>query len=466
MEIEKQKLLLSFLFADHDLFATCHGIIKPSYFDPSIKRAVTFAQDYFEKYKSIPPADIMKAETGLAIERTTVAKSESKFVSDQIEQFCKNKAIEEAILGAPKLLQDGDFGRIESNLKEAISVGLNRNLGTDYFANPELRLRKLLDNTRLIPTGWKDVDEVLGGGVGRQELLLFGANSGVGKSIAMLNLSMNLLAQGLNGVYFTFELSEEVVSKRADSMMTGIGQTDIFRNINKIANDLEQAKEVMGKFFIKRFPESSTNANHIRAYLKEFEQVHGYTPDFIVLDYLDLMTTNNKISAENLFVKDKYVAEEARALGHDFDCLVISASQLGRAALEAEHVHQGHIQGGISKVNTADNFIAIVQSEQMRAAGEYVFEYAKTRNSNGVGKKTLLGWDPIALRIYNINDAARKLKMDGKAGKGDPKKVNNKYAMGSSGTVIDKINKTAQSGLFGVLDVVETLSGTDSSGPK
>ena len=102
----------------------------------------------------------------------------------------------------------------------------------------------------------------------------------------------------------------------------------------------------------------------------------------------------------------------------------------------------------------------------MRAAGEYVFEYAKTRNSNGVGKKTLLGWDPIALRIYNINDAARKLKMDGKAGKGDPKKVNNKYAMGSSGTVIDKINKTAQSGLFGVLDVVETLSGTDYSGPK
>ena len=74
------------------------------------------------------------------------------------------------------------------------------------------------------------------------------------------------------------------------------------------------------------------------------------------------------------------------------------------SALEAETLHQGHIQGGISKVNTADNFIAIVQSEQMRAAGEYMFEYLKTRNSAGVGQNTLLRWDPIALRITDNVD--------------------------------------------------------------
>ena len=456
MEIDKQKMLVSYLLSDQDLFATCHGIVKPSFFDPSVKRLVSFSQEYFEKYKQVPSQEVVKAETGMDIPKKTLTKAEVKYASDEVERFCKNKAMEAMILGAPKLLHEGDFGKIEMNMKAAISVSLNRDLGLDYFNNPELRLKKLLDSTRLIPTLWTEVDEVLGGGVGRQELLLFAANSGVGKSITMLNLSVNLLMQGLNGIYFTLELSEEVVAKRMDSMITGIGQQDIFKNINKISHDLEQIKDQMGKFYVKRFPESSTNANHLRAYIKEFEAVNGFLPDFIVIDYLDLMTTNHKIPADNLFIKDKYVAEEARALGHDFDCLVISASQLGRAALEADHVHQGHIQGGISKVNTCDNFIAIVQTEQMRAAGEYWFEYAKTRNSNGVGKKTLLRWDPIALRISNNESGDKGLKV-ASTGKKSSGQIH------TGGTVLDKINKSAKSGLFDVLDLVDKIA--DNTNP-
>ena len=445
MEIEKQKLLVGYLLSDHDLFATCNSIVRPSYFDPSVKRVIKFSQEYFEKYKALPSLDVIKSETGVGFEKRNLTKAEVKYASDQVEQFCKNQAMAEVILGAPKLLQEGDFGKIEMNMKAAVGVSLNRDLGTDYFSNPEARLKKLLDSSRLISTGWRDVDEILGGGVGRQELLLFGANSGVGKSVAMLNLAANLLSQGLNGIYFTLELSEEVVAKRLDSMLTGIGQNDIFKNIHKIAHDIEEAKSLMGKFYVKRFPESSTNANHLRSYIKEFESVHGFLPDFIVVDYLDLMTTNHKIPLDNLFIKDKYVAEEARALGHDFDCLVISASQLGRAALEADHVHQGHIQGGISKVNTCDNFIAIVQTEQMRAAGEYVFEYAKTRNSNGVGKKTILNWDPIALRITDI-----KKKEDLSVKKSGEE-------MPSSGTVLDKIRKSKGTFFDGVFDVVNDI---------
>lgn len=453
MEIEKQKMLVQYLLSDPDLYATCHGIVKSSFFDPSLKRIVHFTQEYFEKYKAIPSLEIVKAETGFGLNKQTLTKAETKYASDEVEKFCKNKAIEAAILGAPKLLQDGDFGKIEATLKAAIGVSLNRDLGTNYFLNPEARLNKLLDSTRLISTGWADVDEVLGGGVGRQELLLFGANSGVGKSILMLNLAVNLVKQGLNGIYFTLELSEEVVSKRADSMFTGVSQTDIFRNIHKIANDLNVSKENCGHFFVKRFPESSTNANHLRAYIKEYESVHGHLPDFIVIDYLDLMTTNHKIAQDNLFIKDKYVAEECRALGHDFDCLVISASQLGRGALEAEHVHQGHIQGGISKVNTCDNFIAIIQTELMRAAGEYWLEYAKTRNSAGVGKKTLLRWDSQALRVSdNTNDTIKLAK---------PKsETKTQPTINDAGTVLDKINKSRPNALFSVLDLVDSFENS------
>jgi hypothetical protein len=80
------------------------------------------------------------------------------------------------------------------------------------------------------------------------------------------------------------------------------------------------------------------------------------------------------------------------------------------SALDTKDHHQGHIQGGISKVNTTDNLIAIIQTEAMKAAGEYVFKMIKTRSSGGVGKQVLLKWDPIALRVLD-QDGVRREKV-------------------------------------------------------
>ena len=403
MDTEKQKLLVECLLSAPALFTMCNPIIRSQYFDPQLRTMIDFAQDYSEKYKALPTKAQIKAEAGQDIQIHELSKAEIQYVADEIETFCRHKAVEEAILNSPKLLEQNDMGKIIDQLKDAISVSLTKDLGTDYFADPAARLQSLLDAQDLIPTGWVEVDEILGGGVSRQELLMFMANSGVGKSVAMLNLARNLLSRKLNGLYISLELAEKVVSKRLDSMISKISQIDILKNIDLVSASIIKASADYGRLFVKRMPESTTNANHIRAYIKEFEQTNGFIPDFIVIDYMDLMTTNHKIPLDNLFVKDKYVAEECRSLAFEFDCLVISASQMGRAALEAENINQGHIQGGISKVNTADNLIAIIQSEQMKAAGEYMFEFAKTRNSNGVGKTVLLGWDPISLLIYNLS---------------------------------------------------------------
>ena len=49
-------------------------------------------------------------------------------------------------------------------------------------------------------------------------------------------------------------------------------------------------------------------ANDLRSYVKEFEIKTGRKIDVVLVDYLDLMMPIAKrISAENLFVKDKYV---------------------------------------------------------------------------------------------------------------------------------------------------------------
>ena len=48
----------------------------------------------------------------------------------------------------------------------------------------------------------------------------------------------------------------------------------------------------------------------------------------VICDYLDLLCPSKRVDMSNLFVKDKYVSEELRALAFEFGISVVTASQL------------------------------------------------------------------------------------------------------------------------------------------
>ena len=69
------------------------------------------------------------------------------------------------------------------------------------------------------------------------------------------------------------------------------------------------------------------NANDIRSFLKEYEIKTGKKVDVLLVDYLDLMApVAARISAENLFVKDKYVSEELRNLAMELNTVFVTAA--------------------------------------------------------------------------------------------------------------------------------------------
>lgn len=401
---DAQRLYLSSMLGNPALFARVQHLIKPSYFDGSLQDAVSFMKSFYHDQRGVPSETVFKVRTKLDLPPAVLPAQDVQYVAEQIAAFCQIRAVTEAVLQAPALIANGDFGSMVNQIKLAAQVQLHSDLGVDYFENPHDRLLESEIAEVLLSTGWDTVDDLIGGGVGRQELVLFTANSGGGKSVAMLNMGYNLLKRGLNGVYISLEMRDKVVAKRLDSMISRISGKDIYTNKIRVGDSVEAAKkEGFGRFFIKRMREGSTTADHIISYLRELEAVHGFKPDFVIVDYLDLMASVQRTSGDNMFLKDKYVAEEVRAIGFDFDCLMISASQLGRGAIEAtreqKSLGQDHIQGGISKINTSDLVIALVKDEAMDAAGEYRFEFLKARNSNAVNKKLMMRWDAESLRI-------------------------------------------------------------------
>lgn len=62
-----------------------------------------------------------------------------------------------------------------------------------------------------------------------------------------------------------------------------------------------------------------------------------------------------------------------------------------------------NISGGISKANTSDLVCNVNLTTASREREEITFQLIKTRNSGGVGKSVVLGFDPNTLRIYDKN---------------------------------------------------------------
>lgn len=441
MDIEKQRLLINYLVGSQELFVKVSPILKIKYFDSRIKGAITFITQYFEEYKCAPSTDQILAETGENIElKSSVNRQELLYAENQLEKFCREKAIEHAIMASPTLLDEGRYGEIEKLIKDAITVGLSRNIGTDYFYDPEARLKLLSMANNAISTGWHKLDEYLGGGLNRKEMIIFAAPPGVGKSLTMGNLAKNLMSQNFNGVFISLELAEEVVAKRFDSMFSGIQQIDLLNNITEAAVKIKNQQDKHGAMHIKRMPESSTNANHIRAYLKEFEIVNGYLPDFIVVDYLDLMCSVQQISAENTFARDKFISEELRSIANEFNLMMITASQIGRSGISMDNIEdlsQANIAGGISKVNTTDNLIAIIQNPQMKARGEMMFKLLKTRSSNGVGNFFMLKFNNKTLCLENLEEDIGQARLSNTIGSYIEKKKDKE----NSGIVFNSENK-------------------------
>jgi archaellum biogenesis ATPase FlaH len=406
LDTNKQTLLIEYLVSSTDTFALCSGIVDPNYFDPELRNSVTFIKDYYENYNATPDPDQIKAETGVVLSLRDVKRDQIDYCATEIEQFCKRRAIEKAIINAPKLIQAGEYGDVEEIIKDAITISLHRDLGLSLFDNPYDVLMRLKNEDSTVTTGWQGLDDVLGGGMRRKEMILFSANSGGGKSITMANLGLNLMERGMNVLYISLELSEELIAKRFYGMISGVNQVEILPKATEVAHIMEKQKESHGDLLIKRMS-TGTCANDVRALLKEIELTMEYVPDAIIMDYLDLMGPNGNVHLET-FEKDKASAEQLRDLGEDYNMFVITASQQNRGAVDAVELNHSHIAGGISKINTTDVYISIIMTDQMRAEGIMKFQMLKTRSSDGVGKMVDLCWDSIGLRISDSEETRSK----------------------------------------------------------
>ena len=400
-----QKVYLEMFMTDAESFVRCQGVFDPNTFDRRLQESAKFLKNYVEEHNALPTFDMVNAATDSNLKSPgQLQENHYDWLLQEFETFSRHKALEAAILQSADLLEKGEYGPVEDLVKKAVQIGLQKDLGTDYWADPRARLEAIKDKNGQVSTGWPTLDKKLFGGFNRGELNIFAGGSGAGKSLFLANIGVNMAEKGMNVMYLTLELAESLVSMRIDSMVTGISTRDVFKQIDDVELKVKMIGKKSGAMQIKYMPSGKT-ANDVRSYIKEYEIKTGKKVDVLLIDYLDLlMPASTKVSAENLFIKDKYVSEELRNLAMELNTVFVTAAQLNRGAVEEIEFDHSHISGGLSKIQTADNVFGIFTSRAMRERGRYQLQLMKTRNSSGVGQKIDLGFDVETLRIIDCDE--------------------------------------------------------------
>jgi archaellum biogenesis ATPase FlaH len=413
------------------MYIRVQNIFNPENFDRSLREVAKFVKEHSDSFKTLPTREQIQATTGVVLREVPDFRAgHQDWFMSEFEGFSRRQELERAILKAADMIEKGEYDPVEKLIKDAVQISLTKDMGTDYFEDPRARLLKIKSNNGQISTGWPTMDQKLFGGMNRGELNIFAGGSGSGKSLFMQNIALNWITAGLNGVFLSLELSEELCAMRLDAMAANMSTKEIFKDLDTLEMKIRFLGKKSGKLRIKYMPAQS-NVNHIRAYLKELEIQTGQQTDFIMVDYLDLvMPVSAKVSPSDLFVKDKYVSEELRNLAREYNILMITASQLNRSAVEEIEFDHSHISGGISKINTADNVFGIFTSRAMRERGRYQLQLMKTRSSSGVGQKVDLEFNIESLRITDPGEEAQS--------------ENGGTSFRSSGQIMEQIKTSSQ----------------------
>jgi len=406
---EIQKLFLELMMQDAQSYVRVQNIYNPENFDRSLRDVAKFIATHSAEYKTLPTYEQIQAVTGVELRPIpTAIDGHQEWFMQEFEGFSRKEELSRAILKAADLLEEGDYDPVEKLIKDAVQIGLTKDLGTDYFADPKARIDKYYNSGGQVSTGWPTMDKILYGGMSRGELNIFAGGSGSGKSLVMMNIALSWLQQGLSGVYVSLELSEELVALRTDAMLTSTGTKDIRKDIETTELKVKMVGKKSGKYRIKALPAQS-NVNDIRSFIKEYQIQTNNKVDFVMVDYLDLvMPVSVKVNPNDQFIKDKYVAEELRNLSQELNVLFVTASQLNRSAVEEIEFDHSHIAGGISKINTADNVFGIFTSRAMKERGRYQIQCMKSRSSTGVGMKIDLEYNIETMRITDPGEEGQE----------------------------------------------------------
>ena len=401
--------------------------IKRDYFSDRIERTIfEEIKKFVEKYKKIPTQTSLEIEVQsrkdlnenefkkvISVIKTLKTDENVNFdwLVDTTEQFCKDKAVYNAIVEGIQII-DGkdksrDAGAIPNILTDALAVGFDNTVGHDYLLDSDSRYDYYHKIEEKIPFDLEFFNKITKGGLPPKTLNIVLAGTGVGKSLFMCHVSANCLIQGKNVLYITLEMAEERVAERIDANLMNVSMEDLYDLPKRMYDDKIQkiAKSTAGKLIVKEYPTASAHSGHFRGLIKELALKKSFKPDILFIDYLNICASSRFKGATsvNSYMYIKAIAEELRGLAVETNVPIMSATQTNRAGFVSTDIGLEDTSESFGLPATADLMFALISNKELDELNQIAVKQLKNRyNDPTINKKFVLGIDRSRSKLYDV----------------------------------------------------------------
>jgi len=193
------------------------------------------------------------------------------------------------------------------------------------------------DETIGVPTGFIDLDRLLGG-MQPSDLLIIAGRPGQGKSGFCISVAKNASQLHKQRVaMFSLEMSNEQLVQRLVAQETGINSQKL--RLGEIQDEewplFTQAVSALGETHIYLDDTPSISPLQLRTKCRRLHMEVGL--DLIIIDYLQLMTGDTRM--DNRVQEVSYISRNLKALARELNVPVLAAAQLSRAVEQRSDKH-------------------------------------------------------------------------------------------------------------------------------
>ena len=185
--------------------------------------------------------------------------------------------------------------------------------------------------TAPVPTGFMDLDKLLGTGLQRSDLIILAARPSLGKSTLAFNMARHAAEQGARVGIFSLEMSAGQIGLRLLSSETNI---DSGRLRLGMVSEAEQRRELDAIGLLSELPMYIDDTPiqgvvEMRGKARRLQSEQGL--DLIIVDYLQLMSSGDSRRSDNRVQEMSEFSRSLKGMARDLDVPVLACSQLSRA---------------------------------------------------------------------------------------------------------------------------------------
>lgn len=390
------------------------------YNNPEIQYLANNAKLFFQEYKEAPSCEQMKSiikgdkkelspEIVDSIYDVEINAFEDEYLQHITERWIKFRAFNHNLFEAVTMVKTSDITldnvddivtRAATLVGDTNLISFDRDLGDDFW-DPESH-KNIKENK--IPSTWEYWNKCSHGGLDHKTLTCYIGGTNVGKSIVLCNDAANYVRNGKNVLFISCEMAKEKVTRRISANMFDMNLEDYDTMVSdqaKVKRKLTKFRKESffepGKLRIKELPTGQGTVLDVERFIKEIQDTYKYKVDVVIIDYINIMCNYRLPNSENTYLKIKTLAEDLRGLAVKYDVLMITASQIGRGALDSSDINLTDVSESMGLLHTCDNVIGIIQTEEMRIGEKipdkqetqpyYWFKILKIREGEGKGHK-------------------------------------------------------------------------------